>query len=323
MKRSCGTRIILFVLFVFGMAASPVIAADESPESASSLFSIFSQGTASGKFRTLFFKREFDRTVDDWQTLGIGGQLKFETASFKGFSMGAGFKAGQGAQLNSDDYGVYIGVLPKDADGNADDYSALDEYFLRYQGMDTTVTLGAQALNTPDMDGHYIRLTEKKYRGLGISNKSLENIEFQAYYITDFIGWTDEEFQSITSGFTGDENDDEGAYIGGIIWRPGSVKLQIWDYYYPEVMNRYVLQANYTRKTIGDARLKFNLQYLGMNDVGDALAGEIDTYCLVGSVGILNYKGFSLTGILGTNGDDSFAIPFGGSRLRAITKNHG
>lgn len=314
-KKKVVLQFSLSALLVFGMSTNSFASGDNPTDNVESLSDIISKGSVSGKFRSLFFSRDFDPdSINDWETFGLGGQLKLETASVAGFSGGIGFKTGQGAGINSDNQGVYIGMLPTDSDGNAENYAALDEYFLRYNGFDTTVTIGAQPLATPDMNGHYIRLTEKKYRGLGISNKSIENIEFQGYYITDFISWTEEEFQSITSGFTGDDTDAEGAFIGGLIWNPGSLKLQVWDYYFADVMNRYVAQGNFSHTIYDDVKMSYGLQYLGIQDVEDSLAGIIDTYCLVGSVGITGYKGLSLTGLFGTNGDDSFTTPFGGNR---------
>lgn len=310
MKKKMFMKSVSAAVLVLGVSTYSFAAGDGAPEPADSLLGIFQEGALKGKIRTLFFDRDFDQNTEDWSTIGVGVHLNYETAPMAGLTAGIGFKTGQGAEWNSDDDGVYGGMLPKDEDGNAENYAALDEYFLRYRGFDTTVTLGAQNVFTPAMLGHYIRLTEKKYRGIGVKNKSIENLEIQGYYITDYMGWTDEEFKSVTSGFTKNEDDDEGALIGGLIWTaPSGLKLQAWDYYYPEVMNQYYVRGQYAYKMNDDLSLSCELRYFGLADTGDALAGEIDTYS-AGAIFGLNGYGFSLTGYYANNGDGAIPTPF-------------
>lgn len=309
MKKSLFACCALTVGLSLGVCANGYTAEEETKEPPGNLLEMFQKGTVKGRFRTLYFIRDFDEKKD-WETIGIGGNLNLETAALSGVSLGAGFKTGMGAEFNSDDDGVYGGMLPVDENGGAENYAALDEYYLKYSGFDTVATLGAQYVFTPAMRGHYIRLTEKKYRGLSVINNSIEKLELHGYYIADYLGWTDEEFKSVSSAFSGNESDDEGSLIGGLIWRaPGALKLQLWDYYYNEVMNQYLVRGQYDYKFNDDAGLFCDLRYFGMQDTGDALAGDIDTYTVGGKVGFRGY-GFTVEGVMATNGDDNLPTPF-------------
>lgn len=299
---------------VLAVGCGPALAADEQPVP-DSLTDFVTKGKVGAVVKTLYFERDFENDTTDWSSLAIGGNLNYETAGLYGFSLGLGAKTSQGDLLDSDDE-VYRDLLAMGDDpGDDESYAAMDEYFLRYRNWDTTVTLGAQALATPWMEGFDIRMTPKKYRGLAVNNQGLGSLALQALYITDWLDWVEEDWQSVTAAITGNEQDEEGVIAGGAIWQATpDVKFQVWDYYFNEVMNEFYVRADFSRKFGGEVTFAANLRYLDQKDEGDMLAGEIDTYQ---AGGVVSGGGFGalLTGYYGENGDDAIEAPFGGDKL--------
>jgi len=302
---------LLSMLFLVSASSAAMAATAEQPQEPDSLAHIFTGGKVSGTLRSLLFSRDFDGVTEDRTTLAIGGNLGFETAPFYGVSAGVGFKTGAGDNLSNDE--LYGGVLaPGDTPLDAENYAALDEYFLRYNNWDTVLTVGAQRLDTPWMNAYDIRLTPKKYRGVGLINSSIEGVELHGYYIDSWLNWDSEDWEPITSGVTGNTDEDEGALIAGVVWKPSDmVKIEGWDYYFNEMLNSVYLEAGYGHKLGEEYTLSATLKYGYMTDVGDALDGAIHTYMAGGDISLAAY-GAILTTYYGTVGDESFSAPFGG-----------
>ncbi len=292
------------------------MAADGSTEGtgqADSLGSLFTEGRLDGVVKLLWFERDFDSDKADWATLAIGGNLEFETAPFYGFSAGVGFKTSQGDLLNDDDKEIYRGLVAAGDDiTDGDSYTALDEYYLRYNNWKTDFSVGAFDISSPWMTGFDIRMTPKKYRGLQVINNSLEPVKFHGYYITDWLDWTAEEFDSIASGLTGNMEDNEDALVLGAVWQTTeSFKVHAWNYYYDEVLNQFYGRLDYNYKCEGGYTFGANFKYLDQRDVGNALAGESDTFQTGGDISLAGY-GAKLSLYYGQVGDDSINNPFGG-----------
>lgn len=318
-SRKAITLIVLSCLSV--MTTYKYTLADDQKPIPENLAEVFSKGQFNGVLKTLYYQRIFDRESPDRATLAIGGNFLFETAPVYGFSVGAGFKTSQGDLSNSNDE-VYPGLL---ASGETlydqESYTALDEYFLRYTNWDTFITFGAQSLDTPWMNGQDIRMTPKKYRGLGVINTSVERIEFQGYYITDWLDWDSEDYESVTSALSGNEYDNEDVLVGAVSWQPHpDWNVQAWDYYFYEVMNNFYFKTNYTYTTSNDYTLTAEFRYLNQKDVGDELAGSIDTYS-VGGFATLTAYGATLSLYYGTNGSDNILSPFANSGKMFILVN--
>jgi hypothetical protein len=311
-----SVTLIMLVCISIMITCKPALS-DDTKTVPKNLIEAFSQGKFNAVIKTLYFQRDFDGASPDRSSLAIGGNFNFQTASIYGFSAGVGFKTSQDLSSSNDE--VYRGLL---AFGNTpydeESYTALDEYFLSYTNWDTLITFGAHSLNTPWLNGNDIRMTPKKYRGLSIINSSIENVEFHGYYLTDWLAWESEDWDSITSAFTGDTHDDEGGIVGGVTWQVNpNLNLQAWDYYYNEVLNNFYLSSNYTYTTQSDFILSVDLSYLDQRDVGDSLAGDIDTYSTGGSLSLETY-GATLSFFYGTNGSDNVLAPFGDSKVVSL-----
>jgi len=303
------------------IASLPIIvicnaaASEEQKDSPQNLTELITKGKFNAVIKTLYFQRMFDGNTPDWSTLAIGGNLNYETSPLYGFSAGVGVKTSQGDYSGNNDE-VYRGMLAiGETPYDDESYTAVDEYFLRYTNWDTRFTIGAHSLSTPWLDLHDIRMTPKKYRGLSIINSSIENVRIHGYYLQDWLSWEDENYETISSAITGNAEDDEGAFVVGATWQqPQSMKLQAWNYYYNEVMNSFYASGNYTHTFANDFNFFGELRYLLQRDIGDSLAGDIDTSTAGGFV-TFGAWGAALTLYYGTNGSDNLVIPFGNSNI--------
>ncbi|MEN8245018.1 MAG: OprD family outer membrane porin [Thermodesulfobacteriota bacterium] len=311
------TALIALVCAALVIGGQPAFS-DETGLIPESLNDVFAKGKLNGVIKTLYYQRMFNGDTPDWATLAIGGNLNYGTAPLYGFTAGVGFKTSQGDYANTGDE-VYRGLLATGATpGDDESYAALDEYFLRYSNWDTKFTLGAHAVNTPWLNGHDIRMTPKKYRGLGVINNSIENLELHGYYLTDWLDWTAEDWTSMTSAFTGDAGDDEGALALGAKWQIlPALSVQGWDYYFRDVMNSLYLTAVYQQAMGSDYTFGADLRYLNQMDVGDKLAGNLGTYTAGGSA-FLGGFGAKLTLYFGANGSDNLVAPFGESKIISL-----
>lgn len=286
-----------------------------------SLLEWFKQGKASGRVRTLWYQRDFDGPMNDWCTGAVGGNLKYETGSLAGFSLGAGFKTGQGAGWNSSSDVVYPQVLAKSDDGSPKNYTALDEYYVKYKGYDTTVTVGAQPIFTPWMKGFDNRTTPIKYRGISLKNKTFaeeanrHKLEFDLMYLDKYLAKEQEDFESMSSAYSGDIQDDGGLFAGGVTYRaPGDLRFRLWDYYFEDTLNDVYVDGRYRQKITDDIKMELNLKYLNRQDTGDANAGELDTWQAGGDIGVSAY-GFTVTSFYGQNGNDFVGNPLGSEKI--------
>ena len=312
---------LLCTPLLLSLAGAPALA-DEQPAVPDSLTGVFTGGHFNAVIRTYFFQRDFDDDTPDWASLAAGGNLNYETARVYNFTAGLGVKTSQGDLSDSDDQ-VYRGLLAiGDSPDDDESYTELDEYFLRYSNWNTTATFGAQAVSTPWIDGFDIRMTPRKYRGLTVKNTSFTNFEIQGMYILDWLDWAAEDWQSISAGITGNDDDDEGLLAGGLVWTPmAGLKLQFWDYYFNEVMNELYLKADYSRKIGEDYTFGLNLRYLDQADVGDGLGGDIDTYQAGGIISLAAFGG-KLSLFYGEDGEDDIIAPFGVDKLVVMQVIH-
>lgn len=111
------------------------------------------------------------------------------------------------------EYGVSLGTsnslidhnskvygLVANNNGEHESITRMQNYYIKFNILETDIKYGAQQLSTPMMNGHDIRLLPKGYRGLSLVNNSIKNTSLTFLKIDDYIGWSDEEFNSIGKG---------------------------------------------------------------------------------------------------------------------------
>ena len=299
--------------FLATSACVGVLLSALSASAAEDLKGAFAEGTLKGEIRTFYFSRDFEENTPDRADLALGTLMYYRTAPL--FGLTAGLATATASDIGSDDDKAVYGLLARDASGDHESFTRLQEYFLQGNWFNTTLKLGAQEIESPFLNGHDIRLLPKTYRGLTVENTSVENLTVKAYYLTDFMGWTDDDFVDISSVAKG--ADDEALLAGSVRYKvPLNTILldsELWDYRMEDVFNSTYLKATLSKK-FETFSLSFTPSFLKQDSIGDDLGGQFDTL-QYGFNTSLKIAGFDVTAFYAKTGDDDLFVPWGDGKV--------
>lgn len=299
--------------FLATTACVGVLLTSLSAQAADNLKDAFAEGTLKGEVRTFYFLRDFDKKTPDREDLALGTLMYYRTAPL--FGLTAGLGTATASDIGSDDDKAVYGLLATDAKGDHDSFARLQEYFLQGNWYDTTLKLGAQEIESPFLNGHDIRLLQKTYRGLTVENKSVENLTIKAFYITDFMGWTDDNFVKMSSVAKGGDN--QALTVGSVKYafpfKVAALEAEAWDYHMDDIFNSAYFKATVAKK-FGDIGLSFTPSYLKQDSIGDDLAGQMDTY-QYGFNTCAKMAGFDVTAFYAKTGDNDLFVPWGDGKV--------
>jgi hypothetical protein len=291
-----------------------ILLSNVTASAAENLKDAFTEGTLKGEIRTYYFTRDFDNNTTDREDMAIGTLLSYRTAPLYGIT--AGVSTATSSSISSDDDKAVYGLLAADASGDHDNYARLQEYFVQGNWFNTTLKLGAQQVSSPFLNGHDIRMTPKTYRGLTLENRSVENLVLKAFYLTDYMGWSDEDFKSMSS-VTGEGDADEPLLAGSITYRLpvdiASVDAEAWHYRLDDVFNSSYFKANMS-KQFENVRIHFTPSFLKQDSLGDDLAGHFDTHQYGFNTGV-KFSGFDITAFYAKTGEDAIFAPWGDGKV--------
>ena len=267
-------------------------------QAADNLKEMFAQGSIKGQIRMMNYTRDFKNGKQDQQDSALGGLLYYKTAAFKGLSLGAAFGTTNGIG-DYDDKNFYYGIT---APGH-ENVTRLQEYYIEGNWFNTQIKLGAQELCIPFMTTHDVRMIPRSFRGLSVVNKSVENLSLSGLYLTDNVGWIDEEWVSFTKDI----------YIVGADYKlpitAVNTKVRAWYFDMPNSFNQSFFRVDFSKK-INDFLLHGAPSYLKQDSQGNELDGELDTYQNGANLGVSAY-GFDLTGFYAKTGDNSIKDDWG------------
>ena len=308
---------------------------------ANTLAEAFSSGKLSGQVLTFYIDRDYDGIKTDHRSaLTLGGHLKYETASYHGFSLGTAFYTTNGLGIGSDN-------LPGDSldptlfGENKEGYTILGEAYLKYTYKNTMFKAGRQRLDTPMAGSDDARMLPNLFEAYLLKNTDFQNTTFIAAHITKFAAGTFANAYSggvlgLTAGYslvnadTGKFTDmgeyaigheTDGVSIAAVKYSGvKNLTLQAWNYYAYDVMNIVYLQGDFSWNCLlnSDVKMKASMQYIHESDTGNSLAGSIDSdYAGLKLAAKYNsisaYAAYSTTGSNSTNPlGASILSPWGG-----------
>ena len=288
-------------------------------------------GKVSGDLKAFYFNGDRDNR-EDRVAFAIGGILKYETADYNGLKFGTSFFSSHSLGLNSDNKEAGNTDLLQD-DGSSID--VLGEAYLQYTQGKTTIKVGRQRLATPLANDYYNRFLPNSFEALVLINKNLPNTTLIGAYVTKWKYKDSEKFKGMLSGVGLDKNIQ---MLSAIYTGIPNTKIQVFDYYIPDTLNAFYFQAN--NKNLFDLGNNFKLcgaiQYLNEVDVGDNLAGKIDTNMFGFKLG-LSKDNFKLTALYSKIGDGNLLgtgngysklgwskfLPFTDIQIDGETENNG
>ena len=263
-----------------------------------SLAEAFSNGKTTGQIRTFYIDRTYNGAIENNRnSLAIGGNLGFETAPINGISIGAKFYTTNGLDIHSGTRSS-ANYDPSLYGDGFDSYSMVGEAYINYKQDNTNVRIGRQKLNTPLAGADDARMLPNLFEAVVLSNTAVQDTTLIAAHVTrESVGTfgnvygtagqlalqsgyglgykegTNGHFADMGVVALGANTDTLGVTTGAVIYKGiENVTLQAWDYYAHDILNAIYLQADYKLSAV-----KLSAQYINESDVGDALAGSVDS----------------------------------------------
>ena len=235
------------------------------------------------------------------QYTALGGYFGYETAPLYNFSAGATLYTSQPFGHNPDDRRGLGGLYEKN--DKQQSYTVFGEAYLKFEHEGHLIKAGRQEM--PDyrfVSLSDIRMTPLTHEGVIYENTQLNHLKMNFAYITKMKERNAETFidmataarlkevssgKDIIRGSYDPSDYDNNAYNGskkemtmaGLVYNTDSFSLEGWNYYIDDFVNTVYLygQYNITPKS-SDLALSLSAQYAKQSDVGNHIAGNIDTW---------------------------------------------
>ncbi|MCC5918165.1 MAG: OprD family outer membrane porin [Cryomorphaceae bacterium] len=258
-----------------------------------SILGAFKGGTTHGHFRYMFMSTHNEGSMQDFAANAAGGGLRFESARYRGFSMGvSGFYIFNIGSHNLQNPDPATGMLSRyeialfdiTNPHNTEDMDRLEELFIQYSFRETELTFGKLLINTPFINLQDGRMRPTGVEGFYVRAREWENTTLEGGYIYSFsprstIRWynTGESMGAHPSGrdvfgnnaqYAGNVN-SRGVGIFGLHHRFNKKwALHIWDFYVDNVFNTAMIQMDYTSDEKSKNHWLAGFQAIGQHGVG-------------------------------------------------------
>jgi len=228
------------------------------------------------------------------QYSAIGGYIGYETPEFYNISLGATLYTALELGNNPDDR-IGLGGLNED-DSKASSYIALGEAYIKYKDENHDIRYGRREM--PDyrfISLSNIRFSPITHEGTTYENTILDDIQINLGYITKQKTRNSSKFEGMAKSARINENSirgeydtsnySSGSYNGqnksmpmlGLILSKEDYSVEVWDYYVEDFVNTVYIYADYNFHINKDITLTTAFQYASQQDVGDNIAGDIDS----------------------------------------------
>lgn len=342
-KLSLVTALAVSSLFAGGDIAlvEPVEAVEEAKVNYGELF---------GQFRTYYVDRTYSGSKNEYRnSLATGGYIGYKSPDFNGLTAAVAVYGTYGFEIHDmsieDDLANnWANYDPSLTGRDGENYAFIGQAYLNYKFDNTNIKVGRQRLDTPLAGADDVRMLPNLFEAAVISNTDIEDTTLILAHITKettgtFSNIYGNGILGLTSGYgagttlahsgdfvdmgvvaLGEGNSTNGVTAGAVIYKGiDNLTLQAWDYYAHDILNAVYLQADYGWKCRLNENVKMNAsaQYIGQTEVGDALAGKIDSNYwgakLGASSGALSgYLAYSTTGDSDGAANGGIITPWGG-----------
>ena len=235
------------------------------------------------------------------QYSALGGYLGYETAPFFNTSIGATLYTSQPFGNNPDDRMGLGGLY--ESNGEQESYTVFGEAYIKFQYEDHLIKAGRQEM--PDyrfVSLSDVRMTPITHEGAVYENTVFDHLKINLAYITKMKERSAEKFIDMATGarlkessngrqlIRGDYDQsdyDSSGYIGdkkemsmvGLIYSTETFSVEGWNYYINDFLNTLYFYSQYNMTPENsDLALSLSAQYANQSDVGDHIAGNIDTW---------------------------------------------
>ena len=264
-----------------------------------------SMGTVSGQFRAFYIDRTYSGILENNRNaLAVGGWIGYDTAEWNGLSAGAKFYAVEGISIHDGPL-TSANYDPSLYGDDFSDYGFIGEAYLNYKVGNTNLKVGRQKLNTPLAGADDARMLPNLFEAAVLSNSDIEDttlilahvtretvgtfgnvygapsaLSLQSGYGLGYKEGTNGNFADMGVIALGTGTDTAGVSVGAVVYKGiENLKLQAWDYYAHDILNAVYLQADYKWPCLlnSDMTMKASAQYINQSEIGDTLAGSVDS----------------------------------------------
>ncbi len=235
------------------------------------------------------------------QYSALGGYLGYETAPLYNISVGATLYTSQPFGNNPDDRRGLGGLY--EGNGEQESYTVFGEAYVKFDYEDHLVKVGRQEM--PDyrfVSLSDIRMTPYTHEGAIYENTVFNQLKFNLAYITKMKERTADSFIDMAraarlkvsssgktlirgkydpSDYADNEyrGDKKEMSMASLLYNSDSLSVEGWNYYVDDFVNTVYLygQYDFTPKN-SDIALTLSAQYANQFDVGDHIAGNINTW---------------------------------------------
>jgi len=246
----------------------------------SSISDIFKNSTVSGQIRAGYIYVDPDHAMlPDQYTTAIGGQLKYKTAEYYGFSLGAAFYTSHALLGLSGDRKE--GKFNEELADNTH-YDILSEAYINYRYQDFNLCVGRQLIDTPYADSDDIRMTPNTFEGV-VANYGMGNITLLGAYLTRWQGPdATYEFEDLIEG-------KEGVVMLGATYSNSDLEGGLWYYHADDTADIIYFDITDTYQFSTGFNLKGALQAAHQHEVNHS---GIES-SLLGAMAEVSYKGLT------------------------------
>ncbi len=272
MQRPTSIIILLICLLPFrliGGGTHPDSLQSEPADSEiTKLHEFFTKGKVHGHVRNFTMATFNRRGGQDYWANAIGGVIHYETASFKGFSIGlqgifthrlASSDLQKSDSLTGKSSRWELQLFDIENPDNRSDLDRMEELFLHYQHKNSFIQIGKMEINTPLINPHDARMACYSVGGiwselnewdrwkfnLGWFDRSAPRSTVEWHTMAEAIGIYGNGYQPY--GERADYRDSVATkgmgVVGGHYTNPKGLKVDAWDYLIENIMNTALLQA--------------------------------------------------------------------------------
>ncbi len=298
-------------------------------------------GKIFGQSRTFYIDRTYSGAVNNNRnSLATGGYIGYKSPDFNGLTFAVAAYGTYGFDIHDENADV-IGSASYDPSlygDNFDNYAFIGQVYINYAFDNTNIKLGRQRLDTPMAGADDARMLPNLFEAAVLSNTDIEDttlilahitretvgtfgnvygaagaLSLQSGYGLGYKEGTSGDFADMGVIALGEGTDTDGVTAGAILYKGiEGLDLQAWNYYAHDILNAVYLQADYKLSSV-----KLSAQYINESEVGDALAGDVDSnYWAVKagtSFGALSgYIAYSQTGDSSGSMNGGIITPWGG-----------
>lgn len=255
-----------------------------------SFLNAFRNGNFSGHFRYFFMSTNNENDLTDYYANALGGGTKFETAKFHNFQIGiSGYSI---FNIGSSDFSkkdpitnvpnrYEVALFDIQNTSNKGNLSRLEEFYLKYNYRNSTVTIGKQLLNTSFINLQDGRMRPTEVDGIWVDFNEIKKTKINAGYLYGISPRSTMKYfrvgESIGIYPTGMNTDgtksgyyrnldSDGIYIVGIQNESiPNLKTLLWNQYTANIFNSALFQTDYKYDLNTSSQLLFGFQTVYQN----------------------------------------------------------